>query len=87
MRKIVLLALIVVASPVLAQGSHEVGGYVRSDGTYVAPHEQTNADSTKLDNWSTRGNYNPATGQNGTVDPYHPTRENPYGTPDNHPRR
>ena len=64
-----LLAL-VAASPALAGGSHAVRGYVRSNGTYVAPHMQTNPNSTRLDNWSTKGNVNPYTGKAGTKDPY-----------------
>lgn len=66
------------------QSDHEVRGYTRSDGTYVAPHMQTNADSTKLDNYSTRGNTNPYTGREGTVNPYAQTQSNPYGTPTNY---
>ena len=64
------LAMVVVA-PALAQ-SHSVRGYYRKDGTYVAPHMQTNPNSTRLDNWSTRGNVNPHTGVEGTKDPYSP---------------
>jgi hypothetical protein len=47
-------------------GSHSVRGYTRRDGTYVAPHQQTNPNSTKRDNWSTKGNVNPYTGKEGT---------------------
>lgn len=47
-------------------GEHRVSGYTRSNGTYVAPHYQTNADSTRNDNYSTRGNVNPHTGKEGT---------------------
>jgi hypothetical protein len=54
----------------LAVGDHEVRGYVRQDGTYVAPHMQTNPNNSLLDNYSTRGNVNPYTGKPGTVDPY-----------------
>ena len=50
-------------------GYHSVRGYTRSNGTYVAPHYQTNPNHTKLDNWSTKGNYNPFTGKAGTVNP------------------
>jgi hypothetical protein len=50
-------------------GSHNVSGYVRRDGTYVAPHQATNADSSRANNWTTRGNTNPYTGQAGTRDP------------------
>jgi hypothetical protein len=46
--------------------SHVVNPYVTRQGTYVAPHYQTNPNSTQLDNYSTRGNINPYTGQMGT---------------------
>lgn len=47
-----------------------VRGYVKRDGTYVAPHMQTAPDATVLNNYSTKDNTNPYTGQAGTVDPY-----------------
>ena len=47
-------------------GEHVVSGYTRSNGTYVAPHYQTNANATRDDNYSTRGNTNPHTGIAGT---------------------
>jgi hypothetical protein len=50
--------------------SHSVSGYTNSHGTYVAPHHATNPNSTKLDNYSTRGNVNPYTGAVGTKSPY-----------------
>lgn len=43
-----------------------VNGYTRSDGTYVKGHYRTGANSTKSDNWSTKGNTNPHTGKKGT---------------------
>jgi hypothetical protein len=46
--------------------SHYVQPYVRSNGSYVQGHYQTNPNHTQLDNYSTRGNYNPYTGQYGT---------------------
>jgi hypothetical protein len=70
MKRLVILAtLLAFASPALAQNTHSVRGYVRSDGTYVQPHQQTNPNTTKLDNWTTQGNVNPTTGQPGTVNP------------------
>ena len=45
--------------------SHFVQGYVTRDGTYVAPHMQTNPNSTTLDNYGTSGNVNPFTGVTG----------------------
>lgn len=77
-------------APATAQSSHSVRGYTRADGTYVAPHMQTNPNSTRLDNWSTRGNVNPYTGREGTRDPYATPRSstsssstysNPYARP------
>jgi hypothetical protein len=43
-----------------------VHGYVKKDGTYVAPHDRTAPNKRKNDNWSTRGNVNPETGKPGT---------------------
>jgi hypothetical protein len=51
-------------------GSVHVHGYTRKNGTYVAPHVRTAPDSTKYNNWSTRGNINPYTGKAGTKNPY-----------------
>ena len=81
--KIAMIALLAISSAASAQSSHMVRGYERSDGTYVAPHMQTNPNDTKLDNWSTQGNTNPYTGQAGTVNPYAQTQSNPYGSPYN----
>jgi hypothetical protein len=49
--------------------SHSVGGYTTNRGTYVAPHQQTNSNSTQYDNYSARGNVNPYTGTYGTRSP------------------
>ena len=59
------LAFLITLS-VVAQGSHQVKGYTKKNGTYVAPHRQTNSNSTQKDNWSTKGNTNPYTGKAGT---------------------
>lgn len=55
-------------------GDHTVSGYVKKDGTYVAPAHATNPNSTKLDNYSTKGNVNPYTGKEGPIDPYAPSK-------------
>lgn len=47
-----------------------VNGYYRKNGTYVAPHFRSAPDSTKLNNFSTKGNINPYTGKKGTINPY-----------------
>jgi hypothetical protein len=49
--------------------SHQVDGYTRNNGTYVAPHYQTNPNNTQMDNYGTRGNVNPYTGVTGTRTP------------------
>src|SRR5438552_3049275 len=61
-----------------AQGYHYRQGYVTKDGTAVQGGYQTNPNGSVGDNWSTRGNYNPFTGQPGTVNPYKPPTYTPY---------
>lgn len=53
-------------------GEHAVHGYTKKDGTHVAPHHATNPNSTKRDNYSSKGNVNPHTGKPGTKDPDKP---------------
>lgn len=47
-------------------GVTHVDGYFRANGTYVEPHFRTQANRTKADNWSTKGNVNPFTGKRGS---------------------
>ncbi len=49
--------------------AHAVEGYTRQNGTYVAPHYETNPNGTQMDNYSTRGNMSPYTGAYGTRTP------------------
>jgi hypothetical protein len=49
--------------------SHGVSGYTNNQGTYVAPHQQTNPNNTQRDNYSATGNVNPYTGAVGTRNP------------------
>ncbi len=49
--------------------SHYVTPYTRNDGTSVGGHYQTNPNTTQFDNFGTRGNYNPYSGQFGTRSP------------------
>lgn len=46
--------------------SANVQGYTRSNGTYVAPSSRSMPDNSINNNWSTKGNSNPYTGQQGT---------------------
>jgi hypothetical protein len=50
--------------------SNYVAPHVRNNGSYVEGHYRSNPNETKLDNWSTKGNTNPYTGQSGTRNPY-----------------
>lgn len=47
-----------------------VKGHFRSNGTYVQPHYRSSPNNSTFDNYSAKGNYNPYTGEKGTVDPY-----------------
>jgi hypothetical protein len=79
MKIMVCLALTALCGSVFAQGTVARQGYFNKYGTYVAPSYATAPNSTKLDNYSTKGNYNPYTGKMGTVNPY---RIEPYSAPD-----
>ena len=73
-----LMILVLFFSTMTAFADTYVNGYYRKDGTYVQPHYRSNADSNPWNNYSTKGNTNPYTGQQGTVDP---CKQNPnaYG--------
>lgn len=47
-----------------------VRGYTKSNGTYVQPYYRSSPNSTRFDNYSTRGNYNPYSGKWGTRNPW-----------------
>lgn len=54
-----------------AEANVRVRGHFRpSTGQFIMPHHRTRPNNTRLDNWSTRGNFNPHTGRRGTVDPF-----------------
>jgi hypothetical protein len=63
------LSLLVFSFALLNAGSVYVNGYVKSDGTYVAPHYRSSPDSSTYNNWTTKGNVNPYTGAEGTKEP------------------
>src|SRR3954454_7303803 len=56
--------LFAISTPVYADV--HVDGYSRKDGTYVPPHYRSDPDGNFNNNWSTKGNVNPYTGQEGT---------------------
>jgi uncharacterized protein YdeI (BOF family) len=68
MKRIILASIIFsISAPALAD--EYVHGYQRANGTYVQPYERTSPNNTTADNYSTKGNTNPYTGQAGTVNP------------------
>lgn len=88
MKRIALIAaLAALSAPAISDTL--VNGYTRSDGTYVAPHYRSDANSNRYDNYSSQGNTNPYTGQRGherneysnppVYNPPSTTLDNPYG--------
>jgi hypothetical protein len=65
------------AAPAFA-GDTYVHSYIRKDGTYVQGYHRTTPNSSRYDNYSTKGNMNPWTGKAGTENPYPAT--SPYGS-------
>ena len=49
--------------------NHDVKGYIRKDGTYIKTHKRTNPNYTNRDNYTTKPNVNPFTGQSGYIKP------------------
>ena len=69
MKHAVFAIIALAGSSAVAHPAHAVRGFLKSNGTYFAPHHQTNPDATTRNNFSTRGNINPYTGHAGTVNP------------------
>jgi hypothetical protein len=65
---IVIVAALLVA-PAFAKDTY-VKPHVRKDGTYVEGHYRSAPNNNQYDNYSSQGNHNPYTGQQGTVNPY-----------------
>ncbi len=73
MKKVLVFSLIALFTLGLfsnVDASTRVKGYVTKKGTFVAPSYRSSPNKTKIDNYSTKGNYNPYTGKKGTVNPY-----------------
>jgi len=66
MKKILLPVLLLSLFSMSVMADTFVRGHFRSNGTYVTPHYRSNSNKTKLDNFSTKGNFNPYTGKKGT---------------------
>ena len=73
--KKILSALLVISILIIFAGSAfardtRVKGYYRNNGTYVQPHYRTSPDRNIWNNYSTKGNINPYTGNKGYKDPF-----------------
>lgn len=66
---IFVLGLFVSVSSVEAKTIRVKSYYKPSSTKYVMPYYRTSPNKTRLDNYSTKGNYNPFTGKKGTVNP------------------
>lgn len=64
--KKILLASILLLGLISCANAEYVSGYTKSNGTYVSGYNRSSANSTKRDNYSTKGNTNPYTGKAGT---------------------
>lgn len=70
MRSLIFSVVILLFSATGAEaGQTRVRGHTTRRGTYVGPHHRTNPDRSKSNNWSTKGNFNPYTGKEGTKSP------------------
>lgn len=71
-----LIGTLLLAVSVAAGADVSVRGYTRKDGTYVQPHVRSDRNDTTFDNYSTRGNTNPYTGERGyrSNDPFNDDR-------------
>jgi hypothetical protein len=69
--KLIKLAVIFILTffTITVFASVSVHGYTKGNGTYVTPHHRSDPNSTRLDNWSTKGNINPYTGKAGDKNP------------------
>lgn len=67
---LILIFIFLISFPTNVEAATRVRGYIKNNGTYVAPHYKTPPNKSKFDNYSTKGNINPYTGKKGSVDPF-----------------
>lgn len=80
MKKLLALASMLAAFSLSAHADTYVQGYTKSDGTYVQGHWRSSGNNTTSDNYSTRGNTNPYTGEKGTKPDYKPRYGSGYNS-------
>lgn len=74
---LIALVMLLVCLSATAFADQYVRGYFRQNGTYVQPYWRTTPNSNLYDNYSTKGNVNPYTGQRGYENPYKYPSYNP----------
>lgn len=70
MKRLILSLIVLFFTSIAFAKDIHVRGHTRKDGTYVKPHIRSSPNRFKEDNYSTKGNINPYTGEKGSVDPY-----------------
>lgn len=65
---IVVVAIVFLAFPLEARTVRTKGYIRKKSGTYVSPHYKTAPNRTQRDNYSSKGNVNPYTGKEGTME-------------------
>ena len=84
--RLLLAGLVLILSTSVLADTY-VKGYYKQNGTYVEPHYRSSPNGTTTDNFSTKGNVNPYTGQEGTrnPEPYNQYRAPSLKSPDLEP--
>ena len=78
--KLLVISILIIFTGSAFARSVRVKPYYRQNGTYVQPHYRTSPDRNIWNNYSTRGNVNPYTGNKGYKDPYKlPSINSGYG--------
>lgn len=65
----IIATLLIATFAVPAWAQTHVQPHIRKDGTFVQGYVRSNPNGTDADNYGTRGNFNPYTGQAGTQRP------------------
>lgn len=73
--------LIFVSSQAFAAGIVNVGGYTRSNGTYVAPHVRTAPDTTDTNNYGSLYNGNSHNNNDNSIYKQPSAFKNSFGNP------
>lgn len=82
MKKIIVVWILLLFAVTSSFAVH-VGGYTRSNGTYVQPYERSAPNNTVIDNYNYKGNINPYTGEEGTNKYIHDPTSEYYQGPSN----